>query len=187
MTTLRAIAIVVLVLWLAADSAVVMRRRSGKAENRDRYSGLLLVLGSLVAFAIAFWLAFAYPGTLRPTVPLQIAGLVLLAAGIAVRCTAIAQLGRFHTPNVAVVAGHSVVDRGLYHIIRHPSYAGALLAFLGLGLALGNGIGLVALMLLMLAAYLLRIHEEEAALLAGLGQPYADYCRRTHRLLPGIY
>lgn len=187
MTSLRAIALIVLALWLAADSAVVIRRRSGKAENRDRYSGLLLVLGSLAAFAIAFWLAFAHPATLHPTVPLQSAGLVLLVAGIAVRCTAIVQLGRFHTPNVAVVAGHRVVDCGLYRVIRHPSYAGALLAFLGLGLALGNRIGLAVLMLLMLVVYLIRIHEEEAALLAGLGLPYADYCRRTHRLIPGIY
>ncbi|TAN06640.1 MAG: isoprenylcysteine carboxylmethyltransferase family protein [Rhodanobacteraceae bacterium] len=187
MTALRVIATVVLVVWLTADNAVVQRRHSGRAENRDRYSGAVLMLGSLAALALAFWLAFAYPDTLRPTVPFQIAGLVLMAAGIALRATAIAQLGRFHTPNVAVVSGHTVVERGLYRSIRHPSYAGALVAFLGLGLGLGNWLGLVMLMTLMLAAYLVRIHEEEAALLAGLGPPYADYCRRTHRLLPGIY
>jgi Putative protein-S-isoprenylcysteine methyltransferase len=37
------------------------------------------------------------------------------------------------------------------------------------------------------AIYLHRIREEELALTEGLGEPYREYCRRTKRLIPGIY
>ena len=187
MILLRDIALVVFFVWIVLDGVVVFRRMSGKTENRDRFSLRAIAAGNLLAWVIAIWLAFAHPGTLHPTVPLQITGLVLMGIGILTRSVAIAQLGRFHTPNVAVLADHEVMDRGLYRHIRHPSYLGAIIAFLGFGLALSNWLGLLVIMLLTLIVYLLRINEEEAALHAGLGQRYADYCRRTKRLIPGVY
>lgn len=187
MILLRDIALVVFFVWIMLDGVVVFRRKSGKAENRDRFSLRVIAVGNLLAWSVAIWLAFVHPGTLRPTVPLQIAGLALMGIGILTRSVAIAQLGRFHTPNVAVLADHQVMDRGLYRHIRHPSYLGAIIAFLGFGLALSNRLGLFVMLLLTLIVYLFRINEEEAALHAALGQRYADYCRRTRRLIPGIY
>ena len=185
MTHLRDIAIAVFFVWIFADGFVVFRRRSGSAENRDRSSLQVLMIGNMLAWLLAFWFAFANPGTIR--LPLQIAGLMVMASGIAIRSVAIAQLGRFHTPNVAVLADHEVCERGLYRHVRHPSYLGALIAFLGFGFALGNWFSLLILMLLTTAVYLYRIREEEAALRAALGERYDDYCRRTKRLIPGLY
>jgi protein-S-isoprenylcysteine O-methyltransferase len=187
MTLLRDVAIAVFAVWILLDGVVVFRRMSGKTENRDRFSLRVIAVGNLLAWVVAIWLAFARPGTIHPTVPMQIAGLIVMGLGILIRSVAIAQLGRFHTPNVAVLVDHEVVDRGLYRHIRHPSYLGALIAFLGFGLALGNWLGLLVIMLLALIVYLYRIHEEEAALHAALGERYAGYCRRTKRLIPGIY
>ena len=110
-----------------------------------------------------------------------------MGIGILVRSIAIAQLGRFHTPNVAVLADHRVVDSGLYRHVRHPSYLGALIAFLGCSLALGNWLSLIIIMALSIVVYRYRIHEEEAALTASLGDQYRDYCRRTRRLVPFVY
>lgn len=187
MTHLRDIAIAVFFVWVLADGFIVFRRRSGAAENRDRSSLQVLMTGNMLAWIAAIWLAFAWPGTLHPTVPWQIAGLALMATGISIRSIAIIQLGRFHTPNVAVLADHEVCERGLYRHVRHPSYLGALIAFLGFGLALGNWLSLLILVLLSLAVYAYRIREEEAALSAALGERYVDYCRRTKRLIPGVY
>ena len=187
MILIRNIALALFVVWIVLDGVVVFRRVSGKAENRDRFSLRAIAAGNLLAWIVAIWLAFAHPGTLHPTVPLQIAGLVLMPLGILVRSIAIAQLGRFHTPNVAVLSDHEVMDRGLYRHVRHPSYLGALVAFFGFGLTLGNWLGLLVIVLLMPIVYLFRIHEEEAALHAALGERYGDYCRRTKRLIPGVY
>ncbi|GAA0722940.1 isoprenylcysteine carboxylmethyltransferase family protein [Dokdonella soli] len=187
MERLRNIAVAVFVLWLLIDGLVVFRRKSGTAENRDRFSLRVIAAGNLLAWTVGIWLAYKQIGVIRPTMPVQIAGLVSLGLGILIRSTAIAQLGRFHTPNVAVLANHEVMDRGLYRHIRHPSYLGALIAFFGFGLALGNWPSLLVIMLLTPPIYLFRIREEEAALGAALGERYASYCRRTKRLIPGIY
>lgn len=187
MPCLRYVAIAMLAVWLNVDGLIVFRRASKKAENRDRASFFVLMAGNMLSLAAAIWLAFTPWGSIHPALPVQIAGLVVMGGGIALRFVAIAQLGRFHTPNVAVLAGHEVFQQGLYHYVRHPSYLGVLIAFTGFGLALGNWASVVLLVIVNTAAYLYRINEEEAALLAGLGQPYADYCRRTRRLIPGIY
>src|SRR5206468_3067801 len=71
--------------------------------------------------------------------------------------------------------------------LRHPSYTGSLIAFLGLGVSLGNWVGLVALFLPILAGFLYRIRVEERALVESLGEEYVEYSRATKRLLPGLY
>ena len=186
MTLIRDIALAAFFVWIVIDGVVVFSRRTGAAENRDRSSLAVLMAGNLLAWVATLWLAFADPGTIRPP-QLQFAGLIVMASGIAIRSIAIAQLGRFHTPNVAVLADHEVMDRGLYRVVRHPSYLGALVAFLGVGLALGNWLGMAVIVLMTVVVYSYRIHEEETALQAALGARYADYCRRTKRLIPGVY
>lgn len=187
MLTLRTLAIAALIVWMLVDGAVVFRHKTGKAENHDRYSLAIIAVGNLAGWLGAIWLAFSPYGAIHPALPVQIVGFVVMAIGIALRFTAIAQLGRFHTPNVAVLADHEVMQRGLYRHIRHPSYLGAMIGFLGFGLALGNWLSVIVVVVLNTAAYLVRIREEEAALTAGLGERYASYCRHTARLIPHIY
>jgi len=187
MWTLREYAIVVFSLWLFLDSAVVFRRKSAKTENHDRFSFRLLMFNGLVAYIAGIYLAYTPYGHILTTVPIQIMGFIVMGIGILIRTIAIIQLGRFHTPNVAVLADHQVVNIGLYHYIRHPSYLGALIAYLGWSLALDNWLSLLTIMTFLTVAYLYRIHEEEAALSAALGESYASYRRRTKRLIPGVY
>jgi protein-S-isoprenylcysteine O-methyltransferase len=110
-----------------------------------------------------------------------------MLAGIAFRWYSMSILGRFFTFDVAVQSGQTVVDAGPYHYIRHPSYAGALITLVGLGLALGNWAGLFALVACMGIAYAYRISVEEAALVAALGEPYKQYARRTRRIVPFLF
>ena len=98
-----------------------------------------------------------------------------------------ALLGRYFTFSVAVHADQPVIEAGPYRYIRHPSYTGALITLAGLGLALGNWAGLIALLACMAIAYGYRIRIEESALVAALGEPYKKYIRRTYRLLPYIF
>jgi protein-S-isoprenylcysteine O-methyltransferase len=186
MNPLARLAFTVLIVWIVIDGFVIARYRTGAKENRDRYSFLLIMLSNVVAWWLAAWLVRRGTGAIDSTA-LQVAGLVVMAIGIGVRSVAIAQLGRLHSPNVAVQDGHHVVDTGLYRRVRHPSYLGAIIAFLGCSVALGNGLAVVVVMGLTVPAYLFRIHEEEAALADVLGAPYRDYQARTHRLVPGLY
>ncbi len=103
------------------------------------------------------------------------------------RWYSIVYLGRFFTVNVAIHSGHEIIDTGPYARIRHPSYSGALLAFLGLALTLTNWISLVLIVVPIFGAFSRRISIEETALASALGSPYINYMRRTKRLAPFIY
>ena len=119
--------------------------------------------------------------------PATAIGAVLFAAGLAIRWYAIIYLGRFFTVNVAIASDHKLIDGGPYRFVRHPSYSGALLAFLGLGLCIGNWASIAIVAIPILSVFLWRIHVEEAALLLGLGDQYRRYMDRTKRLIPGVY
>lgn len=168
--------------------AILKRARGGSATPEDRGSMRLLWLVIMTAVGLA--VATASYGPTRMTLPAGVAddtALALLGGGLALRWWAIGTLGRFFTTNIAIHDDHRVVDAGPYRLVRHPSYAGLLLAFAGLGFCVHNWLGLALLLLLITPALLRRIHLEEAALLRGLGPPYAGYCARTRRLIPLLY
>ena len=111
----------------------------------------------------------------------------LFVLGILIRWWAIIVLGRFFTVDVQIEADHELVDRGPFHLVRHPSYTGVLLAFVGFGLSLMNWIALVVLIVPIFAAFVYRMNVEEEALSGALGDRYRKYMMRTKRLIPGIY
>jgi protein-S-isoprenylcysteine O-methyltransferase Ste14 len=115
------------------------------------------------------------------------AGLVLLVAGTALRWAAIRALWDYFTLNVSILEGQRVVRRGPYRVVRHPSYTGLLLRYLGFGFAFANWLSAALVFLPLLAATLYRIRVEEAALGRHFGEEYAAYARETKRLVPGLY
>jgi protein-S-isoprenylcysteine O-methyltransferase len=188
MTALRTVDLWALAVWLLIDSFVVFRRRAGAASPADRLSMLGILLANWVGIGVAVSFGVAGVGALGAyAMPAQISGLALLAAGIVIRSVAIAQLGPFHTPIVAIQVDHRVVDTGLYRHVRHPSYLGACIALFGFGLGLGSWLSAAFVLAMALAAYAYRIHVEERALLESLGEDYASYRKRTYRLIPGVY
>ncbi len=177
-------------LWLVLETIGSRTKRSGDpAKARDRGSFRLLMALLWLALGLAFALSFILPQAtiLWHRAVVFFVGIALMLAGIAFRFYAMSVLGRFFTYDVAVHAGQTVVEAGPYGYIRHPSYTGALITLVGLGLALGNWAGLIALLACMGAAYAYRISVEEAALVAALGEPYKRYVRRTRRLVPFLF
>lgn len=80
-----------------------------------------------------------------------------------------------------------VVQHGPYKLIRHPSYTGALVVVIGLGLMIGNWVSLCALATCLFLGLLYRISVEERELRLHLGQPYEEYMQRTKRLIPFLF
>jgi phospholipid methyltransferase len=64
-----------------------------------------------------------------------------------------------------------VVEDGPYRWVRHPSYTGLILTFVGFGLALGNWAALAVVAVVPTAGLVYRMRVEERALLDGLGEP----------------
>jgi protein-S-isoprenylcysteine O-methyltransferase Ste14 len=154
----------------------------------DRGSIVAVVVGIGTGVLIAVWCAtnvsrMAIPGDWASF----IVGIVAMWLGIALREWAVLTLGRFFTVVVRVTAEQTVVDRGPYRWVRHPSYVGLLLTLIGLGLALGNWLSLLALAILPTVGLVIRIRVEEQALLSALGDQYREYAERRPRLVPGLW
>jgi protein-S-isoprenylcysteine O-methyltransferase Ste14 len=113
-------------------------------------------------------------------------GVVLFAAGGALRIWPVFVLGHRFSGLVAIQPGHTLVTGGVYGVIRHPSYLGLLIGSLGWALAFRSGVG-VLLTVLLIPPLLARIRAEEALLRTQFGDAYDAYRRRTSRLIPGIY
>jgi protein-S-isoprenylcysteine O-methyltransferase Ste14 len=164
------------------------RKAKGGAKGKDRGSFFFLVgmiwLGIFLDFTFCFGLQRAAIPSMR--VPLFFAGITLMWIGIAFRYYCMRVLGRYFTFDVAVHGGQTVVEAGPYRYIRHPSYTGAIITFIGFGFALGNWAGLLALIGCGALGYAYRINVEETALVAALGEPYRDYMGRTRRLVPFV-
>ena len=113
-------------------------------------------------------------------------GVVLFAAGGALRLWPVFVLGHRFSGLVAIQPGHTLVTSGVYGIIRHPSYLGLLVNALGWGPVFRAGMG-VLLTALMIPPLLARIRVEERLLRMQFGDEYGAYCARTSRLIPGLY
>jgi protein-S-isoprenylcysteine O-methyltransferase len=177
-------------IYVLSELGLAFKKRAKAAAVGDLDKGSLSLLWLVIAVSVtlAFNLAHLLPGAAMPGAPApRYLGMALFAAGLAIRWQAIIHLGRFFTVNVSIAADHRLIDTGPYRIVRHPSYTGALMAFLGLGLCMANWASLVTLLVPIACVFLRRIQVEEAALLAALGDQYRDYMQRTRRLIPGIY
>ena len=113
-------------------------------------------------------------------------GVVLFAAGGALRLWPVFVLGHRFSGLVAIQPRHELVISGVYRVIRHPSYLGLVVNSLGWALAFRSGVSVV-LTALLIPPLLARIHAEERLLRAQFGGEYDAYCGRTSRLLPGLY
>jgi protein-S-isoprenylcysteine O-methyltransferase len=177
-----------LVYGLSEIALSIFKRSHGSAARADSNSLRVLWITILASVATAVIAAARVPAAhsrlLEYLYPL---GLLLFVLGLALRWWSIVHLGRFFTVDVAIAADHHVVDTGPYRFVRHPSYAGALLAFAGYGVCVGNWLSLAILTVPVAFAFARRIQVEEVALNASLGEAYREYSGRTRRLVPFIY
>jgi protein-S-isoprenylcysteine O-methyltransferase Ste14 len=161
-------------------------RRSDTAADRGSLTVILLaILCAVVIGNVTARLRYLrLPGN---DVGQGLLGIPLMWVGMALRWWAMLTLGRFFNPLVIVRQNHRVIRSGPYARIRHPGYAGSLLTLIGLGVALGNWLALVGMVMVLFLAFVRRMAREEEALMAALGQEYQDYMARTKRLIPGVY
>ena len=175
--------------WAVAERVLTFQDlRSGAWRSRqDRGSFLWVVTGILAGFGLAVVLADNNALRLPFPVVWVVVGLVLTWAGLVLRFWAVLTLGRYFTTRVLVQSEQRVVTTGPYRLVRHPSYLGLLMLLLGLGLALGDLAGTVAIVVLPTIGLVRRIVVEEEALRSGLGDGYVEYSRGRSRLIPGVW
>ena len=175
--------------WVIGERVLSFRDlRSGAwKSNQDAGSVIAVAAGIVVGFGAGLALASRDALSLPGPVVWLIVGLIIAWAGMLLRLWAVLTLGRFFTTTVVVRPQQTVVSGGPYRFVRHPSYLGLLILLLGFGLTLGDLAAAVVMVVLPTMGLQWRIRVEEAALRAGLGDSYLEYCKGRARLIPGIW
>jgi protein-S-isoprenylcysteine O-methyltransferase Ste14 len=170
-------------------SLAAPRRHPSKHKVARTFTVLntgLLYLGFLLVL-----LGRGVPGLLglpllSQAIPIEVAGTIFAIIGVAVAIWSRRLLRNNWSGEVAIREGQQLIDRGPYAIVRHPIYAGMLLALFGTTLVsstVGSLLGLVlAIISLWQKAYI-----EEQFLRVEFGEQYARYQREVKFLIPFIY
>lgn len=176
--------------WTASEIGVALATRTRKGGGKLLDRGSMIILWGTITLSIfaSEYLAAVLPHNILGGAHwVRYSAIAVLAVGIVIRWTAIFSLGKAFSVNVAIRETQTLYQGGLYRFMRHPSYTGMLIIFFAIGLSERNWYSLAVMMVFPTIALLYRIHVEEAALNQAFGAQYAEYSRRTNRLIPGIY
>jgi protein-S-isoprenylcysteine O-methyltransferase len=180
---------VIAVIFLIFEATISLTRRPlANAQGKDRGTFQLIWIVITLAVVLGIWAGAAFPAARLPAADaLYPAGLALFVLGIALRAWSIWTLGRFFTVQVAIASDHQLVRNGPYRVLRHPSYTGSLMMFVGYLVCLGNMVTMAIVLICVLAVFVRRIQVEEIALADTFGDAWRDQVRRTWRLIPLVY
>jgi protein-S-isoprenylcysteine O-methyltransferase Ste14 len=176
--------------WLAFEVGLLIRDLVRRRVRLGRDRGTRLIVSLSLGGTIV--LALLVPGwapvfdTPAPDA-FGFAGLVVIWIGLGLRVWAVLALGNSFSTYVQVERDQTVVTRGPYRWVRHPSYTGLLLIALGFGIDAGNWLSLLICAVVPPLGLLPRIAVEEAELVRMLGERYGSYQHATRRLVPGLW
>jgi protein-S-isoprenylcysteine O-methyltransferase Ste14 len=165
---------------ILAEHEMANRAAAGGSQDRGTRH-------AMVGVHLASWWAPLLVNARRPERAPDgavVLGAVTLAAGAALRITAVRTLGEFFTGSVRVGSDQPVCDRGVYALVRHPSYVGLVLLNLAPAVSCGRWRLTAAMAAATAASIGARVVVEERSLTAMLGHSYRAYCARTPRWIP---
>ena len=155
------------------------KEKQGTQKGVVAFSGLMFIAGFVVA-----GLDFRFGWSTIPTWVVITASVLFLVAYALY--AEVMRENAYLSRTVKVEEGQTVVDTGLYGIVRHPMYAATVLLFLMIPLILGSWYALIAFAFYP-AIIIVRLKDEEALLTKEL-PGYAEYKQKVkYRIVPFIW
>jgi protein-S-isoprenylcysteine O-methyltransferase Ste14 len=173
-----------LAIWIAASWSV--KRTQMPEPLRQALANRIPVLLGAVMLMAPGWLPDALTGRFLWGPDGPALGTLLVFAGLAFAMWARWHLGRNWSGTVTVKEGHTLIQSGPYRWVRHPIYSGMVLALFGTALAIGEPRGFIGAGLILLG-FVVKLLVEEARMRDTFPREYDNYCRRTARLIPGVF
>jgi protein-S-isoprenylcysteine O-methyltransferase Ste14 len=179
-----------LIAWRKNPGVLRERAQSLEAEDTKPWDKVLVVIGGLVGPLILFLVAgwdYRYQATPELPLALQVIALVSVLCGFLLGTWAFVINAYFSAVvRIQEDRGQTVIQDGPYRYIRHPGYAGGLMAYLCIPMMLGTLWALIPAVILILVM-IYRTSMEDKMLQEEL-PGYSEYATRTRfRLIPGIW
>jgi protein-S-isoprenylcysteine O-methyltransferase len=160
--------------------------RNAPPEDRGTARQLVWTVYLTLLAGVAECVIWRYPASMGWDV-LATGAICAAIAGALLRAWAVAKLGRFFTWHVRVQSGQHVITTGPYGFVRHPSYTGAWLLYVGMLVAMHALVAATLAGALLMVAFVRRIRYEEGLMLKTFGDQYETYCRRVKRFVPLVW
>lgn len=129
---------------------------------------------------------FRYPASVFWN-SLTTVALILMLSGLIIRTWAVITLGSYFTWHISVQERQTIIKTGPYAFVRHPGYFGAFLTYASTALFLKAWFSFIPSLIILLFAFLRRLHHEEKELKLTLGRQYDSYCKSVKRFIPGVW
>jgi protein-S-isoprenylcysteine O-methyltransferase Ste14 len=178
------------IIWSTVEEILLLKDKSNsKGSTRiDKMTRSFNSIATISALLSAFFIMLpAFNFSNQSILWLTVIGTLLALSGFILRHISIHILGKYFRTTVEIDEGQPVIQTGPYYIIRHPSYSGIILFFIGYGILSENWLCLAESVLLPAVALSYRIKIEEEALVKELGTKYADYQTKTKKIIPFIW
>lgn len=172
------------VVMLFRSPALLEKRLNAKEKEAEQKSVVALSGIMFVAAFVVAGLDFRYSWTAMPVWTVLVATSLFLLAYI--MYAEVLRENVYLSRTIEVQENQTVIDTGLYGIVRHPMYSATILLFLSMPLVLGSLPSFV-IMLAYIPIIAKRIRSEEAVLRKGL-TGYDDYCMKVkYRIIPFVW
>ena len=170
---------------MMAKNPELLQKRLNVKEKESEQREVILFSGIMFLAAFLFaGLSFRFWWLMLPF-PVSIVAAVLFLVAYAIYAEVLRE-NTYLSRTVEVQEGQSVIDTGLYGLVRHPMYMATVLLFLSMPLVLGSVISFV-IMLCYIPIIVKRIKNEERVLEEGL-PGYKEYKKKVkYRLIPFIW
>ena len=164
------------------------------AKPTQRVESAASRIAHTLPLAFAFWLLWArgrpdgfLAGTIvPPSRALYLAGVAVVAIGLAFAIWARHYLGRNWSGVVTLKQDHELIRGGPYRLVRHPIYTGMLLAFIGSAMARDQWRGIAAVAIAWLALWY-KLRVEERWMIERFGDAYRRFRAEVPALIPNPF
>ena len=172
------------IVMMIKNPSLLKKRLNAKEEQSEQKTVVAL---SGVMFAAAFvsaGLNFRFGWIVLPDAVTYISAVIFLIAYVLY--AEVMRENEYLSRTIEVQENQTVIDTGMYGIVRHPMYFTTVLIFLSMPLVLGSVISF-AVMLFYFPIIIKRILNEEEVLEKGLSG-YSEYKKKVkYRLIPFIW
>ena len=148
----------------------------------------VVATGSMIGFYAVYYLVIRFRLGALPfsNIYAVIFGAAMIAAGAVINILGRIQLKSNWANHIKIYEGHSLVNRGVYKVVRHPLYASIMLMLFGGSIAYGNWLSAVITAFVFIPFMYYRAKQEEVLLTEEFAE-YTEYVKKVGMFFPAFW